>query len=147
MATVSYSDSKLKSKGQLDVPHGFMAAVYDSASTGDGNLAADDVWEALNIPAGSVVTEVGVAIITAEGGTATVDVGITGVSADGFLDGVNLNAAAGICYHSVNAASAADTHSSGRYFSTADTIDLLFKNAMDAGKYMVWCRYFDSKAG
>ena len=147
MATTSYSDSYLKSKGQLDVPQGFLCSVYDSASTGDGNLDAADIWEALTIPAGSVVTEVGMAILTAEGGTATADVGLTGVSADGFLDGVNLNAAAGICYHSVNAATGADTYSSGHYFSSSDTIDVLFNNAMDAGKYMVWCRYFDSKAG
>jgi hypothetical protein len=147
MATVSYADSYLKSLGVLDVPQGFMCSVYDSLSAGDGNLSAADIWEALSIPAGSVVTEVGIAILTAEGGTATADVGLTGVSADGFLDGVNLNAAAGICYNSLNTSAAADTYSSGHYFSSADTIDVLFNNAMDAGKYMVWCRLFDSKAG
>jgi len=147
MATVSYADSYLKSLGVLDIPQGFMCSVYDSLSAGDGNLSAADIWEALSIPAGSVVTEVGIAILTTESGTATADVGLTGVSADGFLDGVDLTAAAGICYNSLNAATGADTYSSGHYFSSADTIDVLFNNAMNEGKYMVWCRLFDSKAG
>lgn len=147
MATVSYADSYLKSLGVLDIPQGFMCSVYDSLSSGDGNLDAADIWEALSIPAGAVVTEVGIAILTTEGGTATADVGLTGVSADGFLDGVNLNAAAGICYNSLNTTIGLETYSSGHYFSSADTIDVLFNNAMDAGKYMVWCRLFDSKSG
>jgi len=147
MATVSYSDSYLKSKGQLDVPQGFLCAVYDSASTGDGNLGSGDIWEALSIPAGAVVTEVGLSVMTAEGGAATVDVGTTGGTADGFLDGADINVTAGITYNSLNAATGADTFSGGYYFSSADTIDVKTTAACDAAKIMVWCRYFDSKAG
>jgi hypothetical protein len=147
MATVSHVESPFNSTtgyGQTsprcdDVPGGMMAAMLDTAVK---NISSSDVWEALSMPAGAVVTEVGIGVITAEGGTITVDVGITGGATDGFLDGVSLNATAGICHNSLNAATAADTHSAGYYFASADTIDVLFNNAMDAGKFVIWCKYF-----
>ena len=73
---------------------------------------------------------------------ATADVGFTGDGPDGFLDGVNLNSTAGTTYNSLNAATAADTYSGGRYQAAEDTIDVKFVNAMDAGKYVVWCKFF-----
>lgn len=145
MATVSYSDKKTMADGGVDIPLGFMAAVIDTTSGGDGNVSSSDIWEALSIPADAVVTECGLAVLTAEGGTATVDVGLTGSGPDGFLDGVSINAAAGTCFNSLNAATGADTHSGGHYFSSADTIDVLFNNACDAAKIMVWCRFFISR--
>ena len=105
-------------------------------------MGAGDILEAIKIPADSIVVEVGISILVAEGGTATADIGFTGDGPDGFLDGVDLNAAVGITYNNLNAATGADTYSGGRYQASEDTIDVKFVNAMDAGKYVVWCKFF-----
>jgi len=146
MATVSNVESPFNSSSGYgmtsprtdDVPGGVMAAMIDCSVQ---NMGAGDIWEAMTIPAGSVIVEVGISIITAEGGTATADVGFTGDGPDGFLDGVNLDSTAGITYNSLNAATGADTYSGGRYQAAEDTLDVLFVNAMDAGKYVVFCKY------
>ena len=147
MATVSYKEGPFDSSSgygntspQTDaMPGGVMAAIIDCSVQ---NMGAGDIFEAITIPAGSIVVAVGVSILVAEGGTATADVGFTGDGPDGFLDGVDLNGAVGITYNSLNAAAAADTFSSGRYQAAEDTLDIKFVNAMDAGKYVVWCKYF-----
>ena len=142
MATVSYSANKTMAEGALEVPMGFVSAVLDCSSQ---NMGSSDIWEALSIPAGAMVSNVGLAVLTAAGGTLTVDVGITGGAADGFLDGVNGNETAGLSYNSLNAATGADTYSGGYYFSSADTIDVLFNNAISVGKFLVYAHYFVSR--
>ena len=130
MATVSNVESPFNSSSGYgytsprtdDVPGGVMAAMIDCSVQ---NMGAGDIWEAL----------------TAEGGTATVDIGFTGDSPDGFIDGADLNAAVGITYNSLNAATGADAFSGGRYQAAEDTLDVKFVNAMDAGKYVVFCKY------
>lgn len=147
MATVSHKEGPFDSSSgfgntspQTDaLPGGLMAAMIDCSVQ---NMSAGDIFEAITIPADSIVVEVGVSILVAEGGTATADVGFTGDGPDGFLDGVDLNAAVGITYNSLNAATGADTYSGGRYQASEDTLDIKFVNAMDAGKYVVWCKFF-----
>jgi hypothetical protein len=121
------------------MPPGVKAAMIDCSVQ---NMGAGDILEAIKIPADSIVVEVGISILVAEGGTATADIGFTGDGPDGFLDGVDLNAAVGITYNNLNAATGADTYSGGRYQASEDTIDVKFVNAMDAGKYVVWCKFF-----
>ena len=133
----AYSDSFLSSVSQLGVPEGFMSAILDTASV---NIGAGDQWEALSIPAGTLVTEVGLLIMTAEGATMTIDVGAS--DPDGFLDGVNGNVANAV-YNSLEDGSPAKA--GGEYFSSADTIDVTFVNAADTAKVMIWCRYVASK--
>lgn len=133
----AYSDSFLSSKGQLSVPQGYMSAILDTASV---NIGAGDQWEALSIPAGTLVTEVGLLIMTAEGATMTIDVG--SADPDGFLDGVNGNVESAV-YNSLEDGVAA--LAGGQYFPTADTIDVKFVNAADTAKVMIFCRYVESK--
>ena len=147
MATVSNVEGPFNSSSGYgmtsprtdDVPGGVMAAMIDCSVQ---NMGAGDILEAITIPAGSIVVEVGISILVAEGGTATADIGFTGDGPDGFLDGVDLNGAVGITYNSLNAATGADTFSGGRYQAAEDTLDVKFVNAMDAGKYVVWCKFF-----
>ena len=147
MATVSHKEGPFDSSSgygmtspQTDaMPGGVMAAMIDCSVQ---NMGAGDILEAITIPAGSIVVEVGVSILVAEGGTATADVGFTGDGPDGFLDGVNLNDSAGITYNSLNAATGADSYSGGRYQAAEDTLDIKFVNAMDTGKYVIWCKFF-----
>jgi len=132
MATLSYSDNLTVAESS-QVPDGFMASVLDTAQT---NQAADDIWEALSVPAGAIVSQVGLVVLTAEGGTLTIDVGDSDV--DGFLDGVNVNSA-GAIYNSLSTGTPAYT--AGKYFSSADTIDCKFINAADAAKILVWAKF------
>ena len=130
MATVSNVESPFNSSSGYgmtsprtdDVPGGVMAAMIDCSVQ---NMGAGDIWEAITIPAGAVIVEVG----------------ISGDSPDGFIDGADLNAAVGITYNSLNAATGADAFSGGRYQAAEDTLDVKFVNAMDAGKYVVFCKY------
>jgi len=55
------------------------------------NVAASDVVQVAKIPAGAIVRDVIVTVLTAEGATCTADVGDTG-DADGWIDDANLNA-------------------------------------------------------
>ena len=62
------------------MPPGVKAAMIDCSVQ---NMGAGDILEAIKIPAGSIIVEVGISILVAEGGTATADVGFTG---DGQMD-------------------------------------------------------------
>ena len=142
MATVSHKEGPFDSSSgygntspQTDaMPGGIMAAMIDTAVQ---NLAADDIWQAMTVPAGSIVVAVGAVILTAEGGTLTIDVG-DGDDVDGYLDGSNGNSA-GASYSSINGTTA---YSGGRYYSAEDTIDVKAINAADAAKIVVWCKFF-----
>ena len=142
MATVSHKEGPFDSASGYGntsphtdaMPGGMMAAMIDTAVQ---NLAADDIWQAITVPAGSIVVAVGAVILTAEGGTLTIDVG-DGDDADGYLNDANGNSA-GASYSSINGTLA---YSGGRYYSAEDTIDVLANNAADAAKIVVWCKFF-----
>lgn len=89
--------------------------------------AQSDVVKALAIPAGTVVLSVCCKPTTLEGGTLTVDVGITGGDTDGWGDGIDLNANAGTVQMS-----GALPAAGGVLYTTDETIDLLMNNAADA---------------
>lgn len=101
-------------------------------------LAAADVIEVIDVPAGTMVLNAGLqvtAVATGESSDTTVDLGITGVDADCFVDGFDLDAAAANAY-AQNAAAFQPL-----IVGTADTIDLLIATATTAptgGKVRVW---------
>ena len=130
MAGKTYDASLLK-QGGLQVPAGGYASAIIDCSV--DNISDEAVWQALSFPAGTMVTEVGAVCITAEGGTLTIDVGFTGGTVDQFLDGVNMNDV-GVGYTSAAAGTP-------MYLASADTIDVLFKDAADAAKILLYARY------
>ena len=142
MATVSHKEGPFDSASGYGntsphtdaMPGGMMAAMIDTAVK---NLASGDIWQAITVPAGSIVVAVGAVILTAEGGTLTIDVG-DGDDADGYLNDASGNSA-GASYSSINGTLA---YSGGRYYSAEDTIDVLANNAADAAKIVVWCKFF-----
>jgi hypothetical protein len=114
--------------------------VYDTAATGDGNVASGDTLQLLNIPADTLVLGVALVVQTVEGGTLTVDVGEVGGDADGWLDGADLNAAATKASMPATLVEGAPNtitpaFGMGRLYTAADTIDMLFNNAADAVKF------------
>lgn len=104
----------------------FAAITTARAAAGLTALAATDVLEVIKVPAKTLVTNVVLEVTTAEGGTLTIDVG-DGDDPDGYLDGVNGNAAA--AYIPVAGTAAFEQ---GKFYTAADTIDVTTVNAADA---------------
>ena len=104
----------------------FATITTDRAAAGLTALGAADVLEVIRIPAQTLVTNVALEVTTAEGGTLTIDVG-DGDNPDGYLDGVNGNATA--AYLTV---AGTDAFEAGKYYTAADTIDIVLNNAADA---------------
>ena len=112
---------------------------FAAAATAKGGvLAAADVIEAIDVPAGTMVLNAGLQVVTVATGESndnTLDLGITGVDADCFVDGFDLDAAAAGAY-AQNAAAFQPL-----IVGAADTIDLLIATATTAptgGKVRVW---------
>ena len=113
---------------------------FAAAATAKGTaLAAADVIEVIDVPAGTMVLNAGfevTAVATGESNDNTLDLGITGVDADAFVDGFYLDAAAAGAY--AQNAAAFQPLIVG---ATADTIDLLIATATTAptgGTVRVW---------
>jgi hypothetical protein len=109
-----------------------------AATTKGTALAAADVIEVIDVPAGTMVLNAGLQVITVatgESNDTTVDLGITTTDADAFVDGFDLDAAAAGAY-AQNAAAFQPL-----IVGTADTIDLLIATATTAptgGTVRVW---------
>ena len=101
------------------------------------NVAASDVVQAINIPAGAFVLATWAYINTAEGGIATADIG-DGADPNGFDDAVNFNAAAGTVTRTLQGT---DAYAAGKYYSAADTIDIVPDNALDLAVITVMALY------
>jgi hypothetical protein len=103
---------------------------FAAAATAKGSaLAAADVIEAISVPTNTMILNAGFEVITAAGGESndnTLDLG-TGVDADVFVDGFDLDAAAAGAY-AQNAAAFQPLVVGG----TADTIDLTIATATTA---------------
>jgi hypothetical protein len=109
-----------------------------AATTKGTALAAADVIEVIDVPAGTMVLNAGLQVITVatgESNDTTVDLGITTTEPDIFVDGFDLDAAAAGAY-AQNAAAYQPL-----VVGTADTIDLLIATATTAptgGTVRVW---------
>lgn len=117
-----------------------------AAATAKGSaLAAADVIECLTVPAYTLILNAGLEVTTAVDGSASSDnawdLGVTGVDADVFADGFE-----------IDAASAGDVTQNAAAFqpvmigATADTIDLLIQAATTApvsGVVRVWAVLVD----
>ena len=110
----------------ISVDLNFATITTERAAAGLTALTSADVLEVIRVPANTLVTNVALNVTTAEGGTLTIDVG-DGDDPDGYLDGVNANAAA--AYIPVDGTAA---FAQGKYYTAADTIDVTTVNAADA---------------
>lgn len=111
----------------------------DAATEKGSALAAADVIEAIAVPAGTMIINAGIEVITAAGGESSdnaLDLGVTGIDADVFADGFDLDAAAAGAYSQNPAAFQPIVIG-----ATADTIDVLIQAATTAptsGVIRVW---------
>ena len=89
-----------------------------------------DVVQCLDIPANSVVFKVGAKVLTAEAGTHTLG---DGADVDGYLTALDSS--------STGVSLAGGALAGGKYYSVADTIDLVLGADMDSGKVSVFALY------
>ena len=95
-------------------------------------LAAADILEVLPIPAGSIVSNVGMVVTTAAGVTSTLSIG-DGGSQVGYLAATSVNAAGTSGGVPVLVTGAfAPAFSGGKVYATADTIDVTLGTAVPA---------------
>lgn len=127
---------------KLEVELDFAAIAAARLAAGATALGAGDVLEVIRIPAKTQVLAVGLDVTTAEGGTLTIDVG-DGADPDGYLDGVDANAVAGYSSTQTQLQEAAPNtltyaYGFGKYYASADTIDVKTVNAADTAVMKVW---------
>ena len=150
MATVSMASN---TNTQRPSRHGNVKTPYlmevdidieDVITTKGSALAASDVIEVMNIPAGTLVMAAGFGVVTATTGTATnvlIDFGVTGGDVDRFVDGFDLDGASAGDYSAV--ASGNDTM---LLVTSADTLDLLIETmtgTLLTGELRVWALCVD----
>jgi hypothetical protein len=103
------------------------------------NASGSDVVQVLKIPAGALVKNVWVTVLTPEGGTSTATVG-DGAGADSWDASTNLNATANTVTAGLPGTDAYAT--AGKYYAAADTIDLtLSANDVDTAILNVSAEY------
>ena len=117
---------------------------FAAAATAKGSaLAAADIIECISVPANTLILNAGIEVITVLGGESSdtaLDLGVTGVDVDVFVDGFDGDAAAAGAY-AQNAAAFQPV-----VIGTADTIDLLIAAATTAptsGVVRVWAVLMD----
>ena len=121
--------------------HAVLTKEVNFASGGNvGNAAQNDVVQVFKQPAYTKAIAGSIRVITAEGGTLTFDLGYTGGVVDVLVDGADGNAAAGSI---ADTGSTGETRGAAVIPTSADTIDLLVKNAADAAKVFVTVELVD----
>ena len=121
--------------------HYLMEVELDFSVT--GALTTDTV-QVFDVKAKQLLLGMAVEIVTPEGATATGDIGLTGGDVDSFIDGANLNAAAGVTVKSGDAGTKeVIVANGGHYFSAADAIDFLPLNDLDTAKIKVFAWFVD----
>ena len=114
---------------------GSVKRIKQTLDTSVNNLALNDVANLIPIPANSFVALVRYEVTTVEGGVATFEVG-DGADTNGFADAIDANAlgegASGPVSLTEGAPNTVTGYSGGKYYATADTIDLKALAAMDA---------------
>jgi hypothetical protein len=124
MATVT---TFITGQQEHEILKGYKGVIHNTLNFATTNASAADVIQALKVGAGMLVTSVRTKITTAEGGTATCDVG-DGDDPNGYNDAADLNAAAGVIEKNLEA----DAYGVGKYYSADDTIDLTLDHDLDA---------------
>lgn len=151
MATVDVSSGinagTQPSRAVINGPYVVEATLnFATATTTKGSaLAAADVLEVLDIPAETLILNAGYEVTAAITGNVTVDLGVTGVDADNFVDGATLDTSSTVGAYAQNAAAFQPIVIG----ASADTLDVLIATsttAVSAGKIRVWAVLCDLNA-
>lgn len=130
--SAAYPADALNKVHRVEVVLNFPAIIAARLAAGATALAASDVLEVIPIPAGTIVSNVGMEVTTAAGVTSTLSIG-DGASAVGYLAATSVNSVAWSGGVPVLSAGAfAPTLSGGKLYSAADTIDVTIGTAVPA---------------
>lgn len=131
---------------RVEVTLDFAKIATARSAAGAAAVASGDVIEAIPLPAKSFVLAVGYDVTTAEGASATFDLG-DGSDTDGYLNDISLNSVASGAMALALTEGTPNTiagYSNGKYYSAADTIDVLVNSAsVDAAKVRIWALVMD----
>jgi hypothetical protein len=134
---------------RMEVVLDFAKIAAARSAAGAAALASGDVLEVIPVPAKTLVMRVGYDVTTAEGATATFDLG-DGSDADGYLNDVDLNSVGSGVMSLALTEGTPNTiagYSNGKYYSAADTIDMtLNNNAINVAVVRVWALVADASA-
>lgn len=114
--------------------------------TGELNMAASDVAQCITVPGNTFVHSVRLEVLTAEGGTLTLNVG-DGTNTSGYLSASNGNALTEAISAPVALTEGTPNtitgYSGGKYYAADDTIDVVFSAAADKCKFKLTAVMFD----
>lgn len=117
---------------RVEIVLDFPKIIAARSAAGATALAASDVMEVIPVPAGTIVSNVGMQVTTAAGVTSTIAIG-DGTAAAGYLAATSANATGWSGGVPVLASGAfAPTLSGGKLYSAADTIDITLGTAVPA---------------
>lgn len=112
------------------------------ASTG---FAANDILEVFWVPAGTMVEGAGMYVITGEGDTATIHIGVTastetedGTDIDGWGASMDIETAGVTDGTADDDGYGSDNVPGGELYITDGSIDIEFNNATDTAVFVVW---------
>jgi len=108
----------------------------DTTLMTNGVIAAGDIIQMIDIPAGFVLNSFFVKTVTPEGAALKADFGVAG--GDEAIDNYDLNQAAGTITLTGVADDWGRDNLMGYAFSTADTLDMNFVSETDAGEWHVY---------
>ena len=130
--SAAYPADSLNKSHRVEILLDFPKIIAARSAAGLTALAASDVLEILPIPAGSIVSNVGMVVTTAAGVTSTLSIGDGGAAA-GYLAATSVNATGTSGGVPVLASGAfAPTLSGGKVYAAADTIDVTIGTAVPA---------------
>lgn len=130
--TAAYPANDLNKSVRVEMVLDFPKIIAARTAAGATALAASDVMEIIPIPAGTIVSNVGMVVTTAAGVTSTISIGDGGAAA-GYLAATSVNATGTSGGVPVLASGAfAPTLSGGKLYSAADTIDITLGTAVPA---------------
>ena len=130
--SAAYPADSLNKTVRVEITLNFPTIIAARTAAGATALAASDVMEIIPIPAGTIVSNVGMVVTTAAGVTSTISIGDGGAAA-GYLAATSVNAtgtSGGVPVLSSGAF--APTLSGGKLYSAADTIDITLGTAVPA---------------
>lgn len=107
-----------------------LAALKVSLNSGT-DFAAGDIMKAFSIPANTLVLTAHGKVHVAEGAACTIDLGITGVDAEGFLNDLDINSTS-TSVSTAHTLGFGVNFMLGKLVTTADTVDIYF-NSADSG--------------
>ena len=134
-----------KTNGSAAIPYSGLNKMYLLSNTIDTSVAANaDVYQCLPIKANTLVMNVLVKTVTPNnaGTSSAAEVG-DGGDVDGFIDTVDMKAAAGVTTKGAFLTDEAFTKTGGKVYTAADTVDLVFAvtgtNTAGSHKVMAIC--------